>query len=47
MPLAATILKAPFTEAERAEFDTFLARLPKVSHKGKSASAGKTSVGGR
>ncbi len=47
VPLAATVLKAPFTEAERAEFDTFLARLPEVSHKGQRASGGKTSVGGR
>ncbi|MFD8703952.1 YcxB family protein [Kitasatospora sp. NPDC059648] len=37
-PQSATVLKAPFTEAERAEFDAFLARLPKVSHKGRSAS---------
>ncbi|MGW2376241.1 hypothetical protein [Kitasatospora sp. NPDC001683] len=35
-PLSATVLKAPFTEAQRAEFDAFLARLPKVSHKGRS-----------
>ncbi|MFI6155967.1 hypothetical protein ACIBCA_25165 [Kitasatospora sp. NPDC051170] len=33
-PLSATVLKAPFTEAQRAEVDRFLAGLPKVSHKG-------------
>ncbi|MDH6114201.1 hypothetical protein P3T36_000602 [Kitasatospora sp. MAP12-15] len=36
-PLSATVLKAPFSEAERTEFDAFLARLPKASHKGHSA----------
>ncbi|WP_031067976.1 hypothetical protein [Streptomyces sp. NRRL WC-3742] len=33
-PLSATVLKAPFTEAQRAEVDRFLAGLPKVGHKG-------------
>jgi hypothetical protein len=43
-PASATVLKAAFTEAQRAEFDTFLARLPKVNHKGKSTSGGKATV---
>lgn len=33
-PLSATVLKAPFTEAQRAEVDRFLTGLPKVGHKG-------------
>ncbi|WP_369185259.1 hypothetical protein [Streptomyces sp. Y1] len=46
-PLSATVLKAPFTEAQRAEVDAFLARLPKVGHKGQVQPQVQAQVGAR